>query len=139
SLPDGRMNIMTRGVERFSVQEVIDERAYYEAKVEARQDEDSDGDAVPLAEELRNILKDISHLSSKLADSEDIDLVKEAPDSPTELSFWIPANLYRSRREQQDMLELDKVSERLKAEVSVLDNTRKHLAARAALKDVFSS
>jgi ATP-dependent Lon protease len=137
-LPDGRMNILTVGMQRFSIIELVQDRSYARANVQLLVEEEPDAKAHELAKEVMTVLKDLSRLSSKLIGHAGIDLTEDAPTTAGELSFWIPARLYDSRSEQQKVLEMDSIADRLECELSLLDETRKHLAAKAALKDAFS-
>jgi ATP-dependent Lon protease len=51
----------------------------------------------------------------------------------------VAGNLKGAALEQQALLELQDTALRLEREVAILTSTRNHLAARAALEDVFKS
>ena len=84
-------------------------------------------------------LKDVVSLTGKLMDSEK-SLPDSLPEIPRELSFWIAAHLGGPvASEQQNLLELTNTFNRLEREYELLDQTRRQLAARTALKDTFSN
>lgn len=133
-LVDGRINILAIGLYRFSVMEVLEGRPYMRARVKFLEEPEPDDLSCFVAKELRIVLDDIIRLSSKLSGST-ISVAAEIPDDPLELSYWIPSRLYGSPSEQQRILEMNSTLERLEAEHTLLDATRKHLAAKTALKD----
>lgn len=133
-LVDGRMNILAIGLYRFTVMEVLEGRPYMRARVKFLEEPEPNDLSRFVAKELRVVLDDIIRLSSKLSGST-ISVAAEVPDDPLELSYWIPSRLYGSPSEQQRILEMNSTLERLEAEHTLLDATRKHLAAKTALKD----
>ena len=138
---DGRSNIVTLGQQRFRVLEIISETPFINALVSWIDDEPI-SDQVKL-DELKNsvsiALKDVVSLTGKLMDSEK-SLPDSLPEIPRELSFWIAAHLGGPvASEQQNLLELTNTFNRLEREYELLDQTRRQLAARTALKDTFSN
>lgn len=136
-LPDGRMNIIVQGCDRFSLVNLVDGKPYRQARVHRITDCEPNIDCFEVARDVHTALDDIARLSSKLQ-GVPIDVVNDCPEDPTELSYWVPARLYGSPAEQQRLLEEETTIERLQDEYRLLNETRKHLAARAALKDAFS-
>jgi ATP-dependent Lon protease len=136
-LPDGRMNILVVGYQRFSVLDLVKGRPYKQARVNQINDSEPDIETYAAARDVHAALDDIARLSSKLQGLSS-DVLSERPQDPTDLSYWVPARLYGSPAEQQRMLEMDTTRKRLDAEYRLLDETRKHLAAKTALKDAFS-
>jgi ATP-dependent Lon protease len=133
-LPDGRLNIMTSGQERFRVWEYIQEKPYLVGKVECFDDQPPNQDLTGLKDNADRLLRDVIRLSSKLTDKA-IALPDDLPDDPKQLSFWIAANLSSDPCEQQELLELEDTAARLDREVQALSATCKELAARLAIKD----
>jgi ATP-dependent Lon protease len=133
-LPDGRMNIMTSGLERFRVWEYVQEKPYLVGKVECFDDQPPARDLTGLKDNADRLVRDVVRLSSKLTDKA-IGLPDDLPDDPKQLSFWIAANLSNDPCEQQELLELDDTSARLDREMQALSATCKELAARLAIKD----
>ena len=138
---DGRSNIVTLGQQRFRVLEIIRETPFINALVSWIDDEPI-SDQIKL-DELKNsvsiALKDVVSLTGKLMDSEK-SLPDSLPEIPRELSFWIAAHLGGPvASEQQNLLELTNTFNRLEREYELLDQTRRQLAARTALKDTFSN
>ncbi len=138
---DGRSNIVTLGQQRFRVLEIIRETPFIKALV-SWIDDDPISDPIKLDELKDSVsiaLKDVVSLTGKLMDSEK-SLPDSLPEIPRELSFWIAAHLGGPvASEQQNLLELTNTFNRLQREYELLDQTRRQLAARTALKDTFSN
>jgi ATP-dependent Lon protease len=135
-LPDDRMKIMAVGQQRFRILEFVREKPYYVGLVEWIEDRPTDRDLRALSTEVDQLLRDVVHLSAKLT-SQEIELPDDIPTLPTELSYWVAGNLKGAALEQQALLEVQDTGLRLEREVEILTSTRNHLAARAALEDVF--
>jgi len=137
-LPDDRMKMITLGQQRFRVLEYTREKPYRVGLVEWIEDQPPQKDLRPLAQEVRQSLREVFYLSNKLTGQE-IEFPEEVPDLPIELSYWVASNLYRVVPEQQALLEMQDTASRLERELEILTTTRNHLSARAALKDAFPS
>jgi ATP-dependent Lon protease len=135
-LPDDRMKILTMGQSRFRVLEYVREKPYLVGLVEWFEDQATNENLNPKAQDVKSLLKDVVHLSAKLTDQK-IELPDDLPELPRELSYWIASNLYDVASEQQILLEMQNTAERLDREAEILTSTRNHLAARTALKDAF--
>jgi ATP-dependent Lon protease len=133
-LPDGRMNIMTKGLRRFRVLKHVLETPYIVGLVEWYEDDKPDRDLGGLREDAVRLLKEVVRLSSKLTDKT-IELPANLPEEADELSFWIAGNFYGDSLEQQSLLELQETSVRLEREVECLLQTCKEMAARTAIKE----
>ena len=134
-LPDDRLKILTIGQQRFRVLSYVREKPYRVGLVEWVEDKTTSQDLSPLASDVDRLLRDVVHLSAKLA-NQDIELPDNIPDIPIELSYWVASNLHGVALEQQALLEMDDTSVRLEREAEILTSTRNHLAARTALKEV---
>jgi Lon protease-like protein len=114
---DGRMDIMTRGGERFVIRELIEEQAYMEARVFFFDDgEDTPGD------DLADVVDAAGHLLKEVAGI-DADFDVSALDGnilPKQLSFAIAALEGFAPAERQGFLEMTSASERLKKCVQAL-------------------
>jgi len=135
-LPDDRMKVLTMGQSRFRVLEYVREKPYLVGLVEWFEDQPTNENLNPKAQDVKSLLNDVVHLSAKLTDQK-IELPDDLPDLPRELSYWIASNLYDVASEQQILLEMENTAERLDRETEILTSTRNHLAARTALKDAF--
>jgi ATP-dependent Lon protease len=133
-LPDDRMKMLAFGQQRFRVLEYVREKPYRVGLVEWIEDKPPTEDLKPMATEVEELLRDVVHLSAKLT-SQKIELPDDLPNSPMELSYWVASNLYGVASEQQELLEMQDTLERLQREHEILGSTRRHLAARTALKD----
>ena len=138
---DGRSNIITLGQSRFRVLEVIRETPFKTAMISwIEEDVVKDANGLQeLSKLVSKALKDVVALTGKLTDS-NVGLPEDLPDLPRELSFWIASHLGGpAAEEQQSLLELTNTMHRLEREFEMLDNTRKQLAARTALKDTLTN
>ena len=136
-LKDDRMKMLTLGQQRFHVLEYVREKPYRVGLVEWIEDESTNEDLKPMAQEVETLLKDVVHLSAKLTNQK-IELPDDLPNLPRELSYWVASNLYGVAAEQQELLEMRNTLRRLSREKEILLSTRNHLAARTALKDVLN-
>lgn len=136
-LPDGRMNILTEGRQRFRVLDMIQEKPYLVGKVELIDDEPTEADLDPLAADMEQILRDVVRLSAKLADK-DVEFPNDLPTGPENLSFWVAGSFPGLPSLQQSLLEMRDTGARLQKEAEILGSARQQLAARAALKDAFA-
>ena len=92
-----------------------------------------------LSKAVKTALADVVDLTGKLTDS-DTTLPDDLPQLPRELSYWIGAHLGGPvAEEQQHLLEMVDTTQRLEREFQMLDQTRRQLAARTALKDTLSN
>ena len=138
---DGRSNLITLGQQRFRILEVTREVPFLIAMVSWIEDQEVlDHEQLnKLSEQVRQALIDVVALTGKLTDSNP-ELPEELPDLPRELSFWIAGHLGGPvADEQQKLLEINDTKLRLELEFEMLDQTRRQLAARTALKDTFSN
>lgn len=108
---DGRADIVTRGVERFAITELLGEDPYPRARVEPRPEVGLGADAPPVpCEALRSLLR--PYLAGLGAPDE---LLTRLPRDPAELSWLTAAAVQVDLVEQQRLLEIDGVAERLAA------------------------
>ena len=138
---DGRSNIVTVGQQRFRILEIIREAPFYSAMVTWIDDNsvDDQDELTALSSSVLLALKDVVSLTGKLTDSER-SLPEGLPEIPRELSFWIASHLGGSvADEQQSLLEMLDTKSRLQREYDMLDQTRRQLAARTALKETLSN
>jgi ATP-dependent Lon protease len=137
-LPDDRMMVLTFGQQRFRVLDYVREKPYRVGLVEWIEDAPPEKDLHQLALEVRALLENVVHLTAKLNDQE-IELPKDVPDLPIELSYWVASNFYGAAAEQQMLLEMQDTATRLEREAEILTSTQNHLAARTVLKDTLKS
>lgn len=138
-LPDGRMNILTIGRNRFRVHDYKYDKSYLIGIIEwiEDKDEEEEGDELDvLAKQMRQLLQDVVRLSAKLA-NKTVEFPDDLPTAPQELSFWVAGSFPGLPEEQQSLLEMRATSARLKREAEILASAAKQLAARTALKDAF--
>ncbi len=136
-LPDDRMDIMTVGRQRFRVLDYVREKPFRIGLVEWIEDEPPQGDLQDLAAQVSTLLQEVVRLSSKLMEREAA-LPDSLPTDPVELSYWVASHFRGAPRDQQALLEMVSTEARLRREAEILESACKHLAARTALKDLFS-
>ncbi|MBR9987222.1 MAG: LON peptidase substrate-binding domain-containing protein [Desulfosarcina sp.] len=115
---DGRMDIMTRGGERFVLRELIEDRAYLEARVFFFDDTEkvsSDDNLEDVIETAMNLLKEASDIDIEFDPSNFGGRI-----DPKQLSFLIAALEGFAPAERQGLLEMTSPSERLKKCVQAL-------------------
>jgi Lon protease-like protein len=114
---DGRMDIMTRGGQRFFVKELIEEKPYTEAQVVFFDDEDvvAAADAADAVDAVRAMLKELEE-SGFLFDPID----PPALSNPKALSFAIAALEGFTHEERQRFVEMTSSMERLRKSVEAL-------------------
>ena len=138
---DERSNIVTMGQQRFRVLDIVREAPFRVGMVSWIEDSvsDSHGELESLAAEVTQALKDVVELTGKLIGKPSA-LPADLPDLPRELSFWIGSHLGGPVADhQQSLLEITDTGERLRQEFTLLDQTRRQLAARTVLKDTFDT
>ena len=136
---DGRSNIVTIGQQRFQVLEIIRSTPFCSAMVSWISDDNVDNlqKLDSLKDLVTEALNDVINLTSKLTNTKK-NLPDKLPNNPLDLSFWIGSHLGGPvADEQQRLLEERNTYTRLQREYEMLDNTRKQLAARTALKESF--
>jgi Lon protease-like protein len=113
---DGRMDILTRGVERFEVIEVNEDRSFLQAEISVVQDEDEDEPGKPAAEMVTQAVRLHAEIA-KLAGAE--------PSGPDEhasnLSFLLAGSLPLDLDFKQSLLSTLSEAKRLEAVVGYLD------------------
>lgn len=123
---DGRMDIMTRGKERFVIQELVEDKAYMEAQVYFFDDgEETASDA------LQKVVENALHVLQEMVDLDtgfDPAMLKDRIGAKR-LSYAIAAIEGFSAAERQALLEMTSSSDRLKMCVDTLSR----LAARNRL------
>ena len=114
---DGRMDIMTRGGQRFFVKELFEEKPYTEARIVFFDDEDvvAAADAADAMDAVRAMLKELEE-SGFLSDP----IEAAALSDPKALSFAIAALEGFTHEERQRFVEMTSSMERLKKSVEAL-------------------
>jgi len=138
-LPDDRMDILTLGQQRFRVLDYVREKPFRVGLVEWIEDEPttSSEELQSWARQVTTLLQDVVRLSGKLMER-DTELPEQLPTTPVELSYWVASHFQGAPQEQQALLEMVSTESRLRREAEILESTRKHLAARTALKDLLT-
>ena len=136
---DDRSNIVTLGQQRFRILDIVREAPFRVGLVSWIEDfiSEDHADLEDLATRVTQALRDVVELTGKLI-GKPSSLPADLPDLPRELSFWIGSHLGGPVADhQQALLEISDTGERLRQEFTLLDQTRRQLAARTVLKDTF--
>ena len=112
---DGRMDILTRGVERFEVLEVNEERSFLQAEISLVHDDNEDGPGKPDAP----LVEQAVRLHAEIAKLAGADL-SPADDSASNLSFLLAGSLPLDLDFKQNLLSTLSETKRLEAVVGYL-------------------
>ena len=137
-LKDGRLNIMTVGLQRFRIVEIVKQLPYLVGKVEWLDDSIADAEVLDVGGQVDKSLREVVGLANKLTRKENI-VPEDLPTDPLYLSYWVASLFFNSSDDRQELLELCDTGARLKKELSLLDSLKSELAARAAIEDAFRS
>ena len=138
---DDRSNIVTLGQQRFRVLDIVRDAPFRVGLVSWIEDDVSNSheELQTLTGDVTAALRDVVELTGKLI-GKPASLPTDLPDLPRELSFWIGSHLGGPVADhQQALLEITDTGDRLRQEFTLLDQTRRQLAARTVLKDTFST
>ena len=117
---DGRLDIITKGKNRFSIKELIDEKPYLEAKVQFFDDHPLKSDeletAADLAHNCMELLKQINAMTAQYTEGD----FNDPPDSKS-VSFLAAACEGFSNREKQRFLEMTDTARRLQKTATALE------------------
>ncbi|HXG36937.1 MAG TPA: LON peptidase substrate-binding domain-containing protein [Dehalococcoidia bacterium] len=128
-LPDGRMNLLTVGVSRFRIMEVLRQVPFYLADVELLESTDNDI-AIELAETVGNLFAEYYRLY--LALSGQWARRVATPQDPAALSDFIASRLEIRPEQKQELLEKLSTRERLLIEVGFLEGAIRALKTQVA-------
>jgi Lon protease-like protein len=118
-LPDGRYNLLTRGMHRFRVLQENRDRAYLRGLVvPLRDDDDSPDMLAALAREARQAFEAYLRVVLALVGSDSHEI--RVPREPDDLSHTIAMCLTSEDAEKQKLLEMNSSAERLQAEIALL-------------------
>jgi Lon protease-like protein len=129
--PDGRMNIMTRGEERFRILHIHRDRSYLTAEAEYFDDPPEDSTESRPSSALTE--KIIAAILDKLEDAELIP--DEIRRDPKRLSFLAGAVLGLSIREKQFLLESESARERLNILVRIFAGQSGNIQKKDAIRN----
>eukprot|EP00884_Botryococcus_braunii_P005592 jgi/Botrbrau1/15033/Bobra.320_2s0007.2 len=149
---DGRMSVNNKGVERFKVLRIKEQRPVMIAEVEVLpEDVPDESEVETLAAEVVSLFSSLLSLNIKMGRVKRVDILsKWGVDEevlktqvltrlkPTELSYWIAAIFQENTLHQQTLLQEPLTAERLKQEKEVLSGTVAYLAARQAVESALN-
>ena len=114
-LPDGRANIVTRGTQRFRIDEVLSTSSYLRARAQPLEEHPSGPIETQYARAMRGVL--IPYLTALGAPSQMLDRI---PTDPEALVWLAASTLHIELPELQQLLELDDCRMRLTETLRVL-------------------
>ena len=119
--PDGRLNIITVGTQRFRlITFSSDKQAYFVGDVEPLEDDPASASApVELVEQVSNLVQRYVALVQTATGRDLVPL--RLPATAAELSYLVGAELHIGNRERQGLLELLSPAERLTQEQQILE------------------
>lgn len=114
-LPDGRANIVTRGMQRFRIDGLVPGTAYLRAHAEPIEDPAPAITDLDRAQALRNTL--IAYLAALGAPDE---MLARVPTAPAKLAWLAASTLQVEVHQQQELLEVDDCSKRMELTLGLL-------------------
>ena len=133
-LPEGRMNILTRGHRRFATTEIVQQRPHVAGRVSYL--EEPVGEVEPelmseVSDEYAELLRKLSTLGGGWSAN------VEVPQDPVTLSYSAAANLELPRHYRQQLLESPSAALRLQRLLPFLKRTNKALEEELAKRNPF--
>jgi Lon protease-like protein len=125
-LPDGRLNIVVEGGERFRLVELTDGRSFRTGEVEPYVDEEDEADAED-GDRALELFRRVAELAEAKA---------EAPEPSPQLSFEIAARIELPLELKQELLESRSEPERLRRLTQALDGIAELLKKQRELRDL---
>jgi hypothetical protein len=116
-LPEGRMNLVAVGVDRFRILERIDDQPYARGRVELVPDHEL---PVPADLAARVAARFVRYLVGKGVPADRASGLR-LPDDPLAISYLVAATLKASSRQRQQLLECDSAASRLRRELAILE------------------
>jgi len=133
-LPEGRMNLVTVGTQRFRCVEHLQVTPYRIARVQWLDDQQPpSADCASLAAEVRAAVEEYLRAVYALADQPRRSIA--FPDDPLALSYQVGAVLQIGSRERQGLLELTLTDARLRQELSYLRRETRMLRMLLSRRD----
>lgn len=123
-LEDGRANIVTRGAERFRIEQLLRDGAYLRAEVTLLDEQPADPSLAPFTATLRAHLQ--TYLSEMGAGER---IVGRLPANPGELAWLAACTAELHLSEQQRLLEIDSLAARVQTTIKLLQREH-HLLRR---------
>ncbi|HSK98453.1 MAG TPA: LON peptidase substrate-binding domain-containing protein [Euzebyales bacterium] len=114
-LDDGRANIVTRGSERFRIERLLRNGPYLRARVTQLDEQSADPSLAPFTATLR------AHLQAYLCAMGASDRIAgRLPASPSQLAWLAACTAELHISEQQQLLEIDSLAERMRTTIRLL-------------------
>lgn len=127
-LPDGRMNIIVNGGQRFRIVEMLPSNPYPAARVELLECEETEGESTDIADTVAALFAEYHRLYLALSDQ--WAHAVGMPGAPAALADFVASRLAVSVWIKQQLLEELSVRRRLKVEVECLSEAIRELTAR---------
>ncbi|HYB00431.1 MAG TPA: LON peptidase substrate-binding domain-containing protein [Ktedonobacteraceae bacterium] len=118
-LEDGRMNLIAKGLQRFSILELHRQKPYLSGLVEVYEDSvEQDQKQTAFARQARQLFNAYLQVLVKVIGKEDVEF--NIPTAPEDLSHFIAYFLDVSNERKQQLLELTSTTQRLENEIDIL-------------------
>lgn len=114
-MPDGSNTVILQGINRFKVNEIVNDEPYIITKIDHLKDiepEKEDAEYKAIVSSIKDLAEQIIKLSPNIPSEAAI--VLKNIDSPVFLVHFISSNLNTSIQEKQQLLEINNISERAK-------------------------
>jgi Lon protease-like protein len=133
---DGRMDILTRGAQRFHIEELFEKKSYVEARIVRVSDSTTapDKELIELAREGTRSLELLRSLAGLR-----VDLKELARRDLVEFSFFMASNDLFSTEEKQRLLEMTDTGERIRESTELIRSVIHRLHVKRELKRIFGS
>ncbi len=125
--PEGSMQVLIQGLERFRIDSWLEPRPYLRAHIQLLADEtQADLELEALQRSLRDVARDVIELSPNLPKeaSNFLDMVED----PRQLAYLVAANIQMELKEAQEFLEMSVLKDRLGALIARLSHEKEVLS-----------
>jgi ATP-dependent Lon protease len=131
--PDGRMDILTRGTERFKILGIDESKPYLQAEISYYTDDDYEDSSISQEkyEEAIDLLKQIAEITRN-----NPNLFSEKDFSARQLSFIIASIEGFTLEEKQEFLEMQSTSQRLSKGIEALDKLIERIKINEEIKQI---
>jgi Lon protease-like protein len=137
TLPNGRMNIVVQGMDRFKIiQPESQIKPYLQGFIQLFSDHVNEPIDAVLVHQVKTHYQEIIRLNHAL-ENQDFDGHIDLPDDPTALSFYIGDLIQGDAPFKQTLLESQSLSFRLNQELKYLESAIQRLAIYNQIEDIF--
>jgi Lon protease-like protein len=133
---DGRMDILTQGVEKFVIENIIEEKPYLQADVQLLPPEAGQG--IPVSADMQeSAIEFFKKVIESLGQDTKVFAFEEI--DPRQLSYLLAAYGWFTSLEKQELLEIDDTSLRLQRELELRETVFQRLEFSKRMKKISQS